>query len=444
MKKLDQEIKNSFLEYYNKNRHLYSSNSKCIFAFLAFKNLAYGKDVFEKILREVTIDHNAIENELNANDGDGLQDNIVETVENKEVKTVRAKTQKSITSLQDALTYFEVDTDLWEVVTWKCKSWDTSMKVDEIVDGKVITKPVKRTNYLVTINLKKKCEDVNYNKVKEVLSEFIIHKRPKTIKGNRTGVLTLADIHTGLDTKKLTEFTQEFNLKKLLQYLDEASYIINSFKYDSVYLNILGDIVESVTGYNKIETLKEMEQGMQGGNIIIAAYEILHKFALSINNLKEINMISGNHDRLTPDKAMDKDGGAAQLVAYMLNSSVTTNWHPFILKRVIDDVCYLLTHGDHKFVKQDIGKVIFEYGDQKLYNVLLSGHWHTRKSTKIFQEKNTIMVDTNKYRAITVAPIVTGNRWTEENGWSSSPGITITEAAKDKKNINVYDIALSR
>jgi predicted phosphodiesterase len=206
----------------------------------------------------------------------------------------------------------------------------------------------------------------------------------------------------------------------------------------------LGDIVESVTGYNKIETLKEMEQGLQGGNLIISAYEIIHKFARSINNLQEINMISGNHDRLTPDKAMDKDGGAAQLVAYMLSKDIKTNWHPLVIKRIIDNICYLLMHGDHKLARQDLGKLIFEYGDQSLYNVLLSGHWHTRKSTKLFRESNLVLADTSKYRAITVSPIVTENRWVEENGWSCSAGVTITEASKDKRNINYYDIALSR
>jgi hypothetical protein len=359
-------------------------------------------------------------------------------------KIIQQKTEKRITSLQEAIDFFEVDLTEWEVDHWKCKSWDTAMKVDDIVNGLVVTKPITKTNYLVNIHLKKRINEINYNKIQDHLDNFI--KEIPTIKrkGSRTGVLTIADLHTGLNVKQFTEHTQEFNIKKLLQYLEETSYIINSYNYEKVYLNILGDLVESVTGHNKIETLKEMEQGIYGGSLIITAYEILHKFIKSINNVVEVNMISGNHDRLTPDRAMDKDGGAAQLVAYMLSKDTKINWHPLILKRIIDEICYILTHGDHKLVKQDVGKLIFEYGEQNMYNVILSGHWHTRKSVKIFNEKNLILADTSKYRAITVSPIVTGNRWTEENGWSCSPGVTITEASSDKKNINHFDLALSR
>ena len=42
-----------------------------------------------------------------------------------------------------------------------------------------------------------------------------------------------------------------------------------------------------------------MQSGMYGGNVVIMAYEIIRKFLSQINNLKEVYMVSGNHDRVT-------------------------------------------------------------------------------------------------------------------------------------------------
>lgn len=366
--------------------------------------------------------------------------------ENGNERSLEYKGEKRITSLEEAIAYFEVDLTKWEVRDWKCKSWDTTMKLESISEaGKKISIPITKTNYLVNVNLKKIEKEIDYVKIKAQIDEWIIPSKIIQDKGKGIGVLTIADLHAGLKISKASNLvnTPEFNIEILKGYLGEISERVNNLRYEELHVVILGDLVESVTGYNKIETLKEMEHGLTGGNLIIVAYEIIQKFVLSLKNVKKVYMISGNHDRLTPLKEMDKEGGAAQLVAYMLGKTVETEWHSLIMNVVIDNISYILTHGDHNLCKGDLGKIFFEYGLQHLYNVMLSGHWHIRKSTQIFQQKNTIMVDTRKYRAITVAPITTGNRWTEEGGMSCTSGFTVTEANSAKTNINHFDYALN-
>lgn len=369
------------------------------------------------------------------------------TIEEKgDIRNLEYKGEKRITTLEEAIKFFEVDLNVWEVRDWKCKSWDTPMKLESISEsGKKVSTPITKTNYLVNVNLKKKEIVIDFDKIHKELDEWVIPQPIITAEGKRIGVLTIADLHAGLKISKAGGVvnTPDYNIEILKNYLAEISERVNSLCYKELHVIILGDIVESVTGYNKLETIKEMEYALTGGNLIIVAYEILHKFILSLKNVKKLYMISGNHDRLTPDKAMDKDGSAAQLVAYMLAKSVETVWHPMIMTHDIDGISYILTHGDHNLSKGDLGKIFFEYGKQDKYNVMLSGHWHIRKSSKIFQEKNTILVDTRKYRAITVPPITTGNRWTEEGGMSCTAGFTITEANSSKSNINHFDYSLN-
>ena len=441
MSKVNVKGREEFYKFFDENRFRFKTNAECIRAYIRVTKQKVGESTFVKYLRT----RNVIKDEsiVRSSALDDLLGTEIEQSEN--TKKLSAKTDRPITSLEEALAFFEVDTTQWKVANWKCKSWDTSMKIDEIIDGKIVTKPIKKTNYLVNVQLTKIVEDVNYEAIYKTVNSFLISDKPSKREGSGVGVVTIADIHAGLRVEKLTPHTQEFNLEILTKYLEELVIQVNALKFKEVHVVILGDLIESVTGYNKIETLKEMEFGItSGGNMIILAYELIHKLITKINNVVKVYMISGNHDRLTPDKPMDKDGGAAQIVAYMLNKTVPTKWHPVIMKQIIDDICYILTHGHHKLAHQDLGKLVFEYGEQSRYNVILSAHFHVRKTTKVFQEKNLIMADTNKYRAVTIAPIVTGNRWVEENGWSSSPGFSIFTANFSKTNVNHFDFALNR
>jgi hypothetical protein len=370
-----------------------------------------------------------------------------ETIEeSKDSKTIEQKTDIQITSLEQAIEFFKVDINKWEVTTWKCKSWGTSMKLEEIKEnGKKKTTPITKTNYLVSVTLKKKVKDVNYEEIKKLIDNWKI--KPIKLykeKGRGIGVVTVADIHLGLKTSRFNGVvsTPEYSVEIAIDSLKRIAEKINQLNYEEVHLILLGDLVESVTGFNHLETLKEMEYGITGGNIIILGYEVILKFIQSIKNIKKVYVISGNHDRLTPDKRMDLDGGAAQIISYMLGKHIDIMWHPMIMNIIIDNISYILTHGHLGIGKQDIGKIILQYGKQDLYNVFLEAHFHHRKIKKIVHNENLTIVDTTKYRAITVPSVVTGNKWSESMGFGSTPGFVTTEANDNKTNINFFDYSL--
>ncbi|MFN9451141.1 MAG: hypothetical protein ACK58U_15975 [Rubrivivax sp.] len=375
-----------------------------------------------------------------------FSDNKIIT-ESETDKVIEYKGEKSITSLEEAIEYFEVDTTIWDVKDWKCKSWDTSMKIEEIKDGQKVLTPIKKTNYAVTVNLKKKDKEVDYQSIYSKLDEYFKPSKRRTLNQPNTkiGVLSLGDLHIGLKVNKAGYVVNvpDYSIDIVINRLKKIAENTNALNYSELHVNILGDLVESVTGYNKIETLKEMEFGVHGGSIIIIAYEIIKNFLNQLNNVKSVTIISGNHDRLTPDKPMDKDGGAAQIISYMIAKDYpNTSWHPIILQKEIDNIVYIFTHGHFKLSNADLGNLMFDYGKQDKYNVHISAHKHTREQKKLFSQNNMILRDRRRYRSITIAPIVTGNRYSEEMDYSNTSGYTITQANDNKDNIHHFDFSV--
>src|SRR5690606_1349928 len=135
---------------------------------------------------------------------------------------------------------------------------------------------------------------------------------PKTVSlkkdGDKIGVVTFADFHIGADIKNLLK-TKDFNVEILLDYIAKSVAIINSKNYKEVHVNLLGDFFESLSGMNHENTFKSLGQDMWGANVIILANEIIGEHLLSkINNLVAVNIVSGNHDRMTASNKLDNTG----------------------------------------------------------------------------------------------------------------------------------------
>ena len=189
-----------------------------------------------------------------------------------------------------------------------------------------------------------------------------------------------------------------------------------------------------------------MGKGLYGHHVVILAYEILRDFLAAVNNLTDVYMVAGNHDRSTSDAKHDNEGDVAGLLFYMvkqsyLNKKVNIEFSSIILNRMIDGIFYVMTHNHHGVSKGDIGKVFFEYGDQNSYNILLGGHWHSRKSKKVFHTLNETYLDQANYRAVDIAPLFTGNFYSESNGWTSNAGFSLIENNGNGKP-NIFDYSL--
>jgi len=348
----------------------------------------------------------------------------------------------TIHTLEDALSYSKVDLSVWEVDRHVFNQWEVTMRDDK-------KQPVRRMNVQVKVWFKKRRgHDVDFSKVFEEVKKATSAATVPFAKGNGIGVVSTADFHFGAEVDDLIR-SDRFNVQVLSKYLSNSADVINQKGYKEVHLALLGDFIESFTGLNHANSWKGIERGMFGMNAVILCYELLMgSFISRINNLKAVYVVSGNHDRVTSSNKEDQKGEAAQMIAFLINeklSDVEVRYHPMIITEVIDNICYLWTHRHLGFAQKELSKILFEYGRQGYYNVLIQGHKHTRHVRKTIKRKQyewndiqVVQLDEADYRVIIAPPMFTGNFFSESIGYSSSAGIAIIENNGNDR-INHFD-----
>jgi len=342
------------------------------------------------------------------------------------------KGEHSIQSLEDALLFFKVDTTIWDVDRYICNSWDSHTNGKKIV------------LYQVKLTLNKKRQQVDTSHIKNEALQHIKTLTPKKVLGgSKNAVVVLSDLHIGAEISR-TAINQHFDVSTVIDRLQEAAAVINGRNYESVSVCLLGDFIESFTGLNHASTWHELAKNGFGVDVVITAYTVLHNFLNSIHNCAGVYMVSGNHDRVSTKLDQDPQGSVASLLAFMLDhkSSLNVSYNPLILPIELDGIYYILTHNHYNISKGDIGKAFWEYGKQGMYNIMLGGHYHSRKGNRVYTQVDTVMIDQANYRQIAVPPIFTGNFYSESNGWSSSAGFVIIEN-NGKGKPNVHDYSLS-
>jgi len=258
--------------------------------------------------------------------------------------TYNYKGEKPITSLAEAVEFFRIDLTKFEVTGYTCNAWD------------VTSQKGKKTNYQVKLTLKPREKEIDYQEIRKNLDSAISTANIKRTPGTNHGVLCLADLHIGADIQKLAK-TQDFNYKTVIEYLRQIADKVNQRGYEKVSIIFLGDFIESFTGLNHINSWKSMGKGLYGHHVVILAYEIVRDFLASVNNLTNVYMVAGNHDRSTSDAKHDNEGDVAGLLSYMvkqsyLNSNVNVEFSSIILNRMIDGIFYVMTHNHHGVKKE--------------------------------------------------------------------------------------------
>ena len=350
---------------------------------------------------------------------------------------------EGIRSLEDAVAFSNVDLDVWKPHDFRLKFWDTTMKINDEV--------VVNTNVGVQVYFKRKLgAGKSYDTIFQRMHDELVAMKLPEAKGSKTGVLSVADLHIGADIKHLVK-GQDFDVKILVKKLNLVAARINSFQYKHVYVNMLGDYFESITGMNHTDTWKSIGSGMYGGSLIINGVEIIAAFLAKINNLRGVNIVSGNHDRLSSRRDEDTEQSAAHILAWGLGlkfPDLDIEYHADVISKDIDGICYLLTHGHLGINKKDTSKVIFRFGDSEKYTLWLSGHWHSRLTTRTrvtavekYDDIVTVSIDEMPYRKILVPSLFTGNKWSERHGFSGTSGCIISENNGDG-HPNVFDFTV--
>lgn len=326
------------------------------------------------------------------------------------------KGNSSITSLTEAIEFFDIDTSVWDVDRYTCNSWDTQGKSEVL------------TMYQIKVHLVRKPEPVDLESIQAHLLEQVEPYIVPFTNGEGVGILVVSDLHIGAKVEAIGN-TPAFSVKDVIRRLNALAEITNDKGYEEVHICLLGDFIESFTGLNHPSTWKELEPEGYGVNVVVGAYQILKKFLMQVNNVDSVSIVSGNHDRTSVKMQGDPQGSIAGLLAFMLkeNTPLVINHSALLLTLEADSIFYILTHNHYNISKGDMGKVFWEYGKQGLYNVLLGGHWHARKGKRVYKQIEEKQLDQANYRQIAVAPLFTGNFYSESSGWNSTAGFTLIE-----------------
>ena len=360
-----------------------------------------------------------------------LNEKWVENLEQK-VAFFENLSDKPVRSVEEAMAMVGADPAIWEVYHYESTVWSvTSFKLDGL--------PFHKNNYRNHIKLRLK-KDTKEDVIERLL-KAIDNIPPREIASFPTAgevaVLNVADFHLGAEIKNLTR-TSDFSVDILIMYLHEVAEKVNRRQFSAVHVNMLGDFFESISGLNKPDTFKGLGLGMYGANLFILADKIFSEHFLSrINNLRSVNIVGGNHDRLAADKKQESTSEGAGILAYLLQKtlpSIEVSYNHSILVKVIDGIQYILFHGDTGVAKQDAAKVILDYGlPGNYFTCLISGHRHTREykrtmKTHVTAYKDVVFVemDEMKYRKYQIASLFTGNIFSENLGHASTAGALVT------------------
>lgn len=358
-----------------------------------------------------------------------------------DTKTVRVDSTR-IKTVEELIEYHEIDTELYDVTPIESTYWESGAKLP---DGTIVTIPLHRLKVRIA---PKKQDAINITKL---ISDYL-HTQPplkRTVKDTRKpaaahGVVAIGDLHIGANVKAIL-LTPEYNMQRLLEYLSGCAERINLHAFKEVSIFMLGDIIESFTGLNHKNSWQELE--LYGMDAVKASYKLITTWFLAqIKNLGNIYIVGGNHDRTTESMDVDVRGGVANMLAFMLSEKgYSATYHPLLIDATIDGLHYITMHGNFPISKQDAGQTLFKYGRQDMYNIILQAHKHTREGARgmakkpvSYNEFKTVELDDLNYRKLTIAPMITGNYYSQSLGLNSNAGFTIIENSGTGKPI-VHD-----
>ena len=242
---------------------------------------------------------------------------------------------------------------------------------------------------------------------------------------DRENVLKWSDLHFGAYIKNLLN-VNDFDTDILLDGLLESINVINGFGFRKNHIHINGDLIESFSGLNHINSWQSMDSEMIGATAVKMCAKMLDKALQKVDNLGCIKIVAGNHDRLSKANDEDVKGGAAELIAYCLElMGYDVEFHPYVITHFVDGINHINLHGDKGISKKSTEKIILDYGIQGEYNLINEGHLHSViEKLSIKQRENFEIVkdDSINHRRFYLPSFFTGNYYSATLGYTTNSG----------------------
>lgn len=303
--------------------------------------------------------------------------------------------------------------------------------------------------YNIASNVIEEASYVSIDELKSLIQEGLSSVKLKhnvvSKSTNKIGVVKIADLHLGAYVDNLIR-TKDFSIDILAQKLYDAANMINERRYATVHVHVLGDIIESFTGLNHKNSWKGLDKAMVGAEAIKLVVRVLHDNFLSrINNLGEVKVVAGNHDRVSSDNKEDVWGGAANLVCWGLELiGYSVEFNPLVITHVVDGICHIITHGHHGISGKTTKQICWDYGVQGKFNLVCEGHLHSIIEKLSIRQRELFQVikdDSVDHRRMNCPSFFTGNFYSESLGYTSQSGFVVTEDnGKGVPNVFYYAV----
>ena len=262
----------------------------------------------------------------------------------------------------------------------------------------------------------------NWNLLADAVLEYTSQGKKVNVRKCKTAtgkkeVVIICDIHGGaeiLPKRNLPAFNYGVIVKRLTEIAEDT----NSLNSSGITLVFNGDFIETFTGLNHINSWQGIaKKNGYGVDATIKITEIITDFIASLNNVDEILLISGNHDRVTSNAGEDVQGDAVKIIHTILNArfghEMNVEWSPDVITRKIDGCGFIFAHG-HLVMCKNPQNLVDLYGYKGCFNIVLLAHLHSR----------IIKKDHTSFRVVHCASIFTGNTYSKQGGYTSLAGYT--------------------
>ena len=256
------------------------------------------------------------------------------------------------------------------------------------------------------------------------------------------GVLKWSDLHFGAHIRNLIK-TPDYDAEILQQGLMESVEDANALGFKKMHVHINGDLIESFTGLNHINSWMSLDKEKIGANSIMLCCALLDSVLKKINNLGCIKIVAGNHDRLTSNNKEDVKGGAAELIAWGLKlKGYDVEFNAMVISHQVNGINHINLHGHLGISKRSSSDIILNYGIQGVYNLICEGHLHSIIEKLSAKQRSTFAMvsdDSIDHRRMSLQSFFTGNYYSESLGFTTNAGYSIFwDNGKGKpKHLNV-------